>query len=113
MTLTYTWAVTGLKRMDAGALEGVIVQTFWTCTGTNEDGVSGTFRGATPFKLEDVDPATFKPFAELTEADVVGWIKGVVVGDYKAHVDEQIEKQITAQAIVSLNADELPWAANP
>jgi len=61
MALTYTWAVTSLKKTTDVALDidNVVVQTTWTCTGTDEDGDSGTFNGATPFSLSTVDPATF------------------------------------------------------
>jgi hypothetical protein len=94
MTLTYTWAITSLKKTTDGSVDNFVVQSTWTCTGTDEDGDSGTFNGATPFPLDSLDPATFIPYEDLTEADVLGWIEAVVVGSYKDHVDAQINKQI-------------------
>lgn len=113
MNLTYTWAIDRLQRASSGNLEGIVVQTYWTLTGTDEEGTSGVFHGATPFKLEDVDPLNFTPFDQLTEAQVVGWIEGIVVDDYKAHVDAQLIKQITAAKSppVDVPSDALPWAA--
>ena len=112
MALTYTWALKSLKKADIGDLTGVVVQTHWTCTGTDEDGHDGTFHGATPFKPEEVDPVNFTSYENLTEAQVLGWIQGVVVGTYKDHVDEQIQKQILAKKVpIEEVADgSFPWS---
>jgi len=111
MALTYTWAITSLKKTTDGDLSNVVVQSTWTCTGTDEDGDSGTFNGATPFPLSSVDPATFIPYEDLTEADVLGWIQAVVVGPYKEHVDAQINKQIALQKdpVVDVPEGDFPW----
>ena len=117
MALTYTWAVTSLKKTTDVALDidNVVVQTTWTCTGTDEDGDSGVFSGATPFPLDSLDPATFIPYEDLTEADVLGWIEAVVVGSYKDHVDAQINKQIALikDPVVDVPNGELPWDPTP
>lgn len=112
MELTYTWALKSLKKADIGELPGVIVQTHWTCTGTDADGNDGTFHGATPFKPEEVDPDNFTAYEDLTEAQVLGWIQAVVVGQYKDHVDQQIEKQIMAKkvAIEDVPEGQFPWS---
>jgi hypothetical protein len=113
MALTYTWAITSLKKTTDVALDidNVVVQSTWTCTGTDEDGDSGTFSGATPFPLSTVDPATFIPYEDLTEADVLGWIQAVVVGSYKDHVDAQINKQIALEKdpVVDVPNGDFPW----
>jgi hypothetical protein len=113
MALTYTWAITSLKKTTDIALDidNVVVQSTWTCTGTDEDGDSGTFSGATPFPLSTVDPATFIPYEDLTEADVLGWIQAVVVGSYKDHVDAQINKQIALEKdpVVDVPNGDFPW----
>jgi hypothetical protein len=89
-----------------------VVQTNWTCTGTDEDGDSGVFNGATPFPLSSVDPDNFIPYEELTEADIIGWIEAVVVGSYKEHIDAQIMKQIALikDPVVEVPSNELPWS---
>ncbi len=113
MALTYTWAVTSLKKTTDGSVDNFVVQSTWTCTGTDEDGDSGVFNGATPFPLDSLDPATFIPYEDLTEADVIGWIQAVVVGAYKEHVDAQINKQIALikDPVVDVPNGELPWDA--
>jgi len=103
--MEYTWEVTGLKTTNGGG----VVQTYWKKTGTDADGNTGTFSGATPFDVDE-SAEDYIPFEDLTEADVLGWIQAVVVGSYEEHVNGQIQKQIDQQTIV--DAD-LPWAPAP
>lgn len=111
MELTYTWALKGLKKATVGDLAGVVVQTYWTCTGTDADGVSGVFHGATPFDPAAADPASFTAFEDLTEEQVLSWIQGVVNGHYKDHVERVIAVQIAEKklAVEEVPADGLPW----
>jgi hypothetical protein len=105
-----------LRKQDdpSAELNDIIVQTYWECTGTNEDNNSGTFTGATPFDPDQVDPEAFTSYEDLTESQVLGWIQVAVDGNpnYKAHIDEQIQKQIDAivRPMVEVNANALPWA---
>ena len=109
MALTYEWKLTGLKKRDTADLNDLVIGTRWELKGTNENDIHGTFSGATPFTSVDADP--FVPFADLTEADVLGWIQGVVVDDYEVHVNGVIQKQI--DALVSPVAEpDLPWAGS-
>ena len=116
MALTYTWKIKSLRKQDdpSAELNDIIVQTYWECTGTNEDDNSGTFNGATPFEPDRVDPENFTSYEDLTEAQVLGWIQAEVNRNpnYKAHIDEQIQKQIDAivRPMVEVNTDALPWA---
>ena len=116
MTLTYDWKITSLRKQDkpSANLEGIIVQTHWECKGTDSANNSGTFSGATPFDPAQVDPEHFTAYADLTETQVLGWIQTVVNDNpgYKAHIDEQIQKQIDAivRPVTEINADSLPWA---
>jgi hypothetical protein len=116
MALTYTWKINGLKKQDNPSLElnDIIIQTYWECTGTDEDGNSGTFNGATPFDPDQVDADNFTTYENLTENQVLGWVQNVVDSNsvYKAHIDEQIQKQINAtiNSVVSVAPEALPWA---
>lgn len=111
MALTYTWKLKSLKKTNVDGLLGVIVGTQWELTGTDEDGFSGTFYGATPFKLDEVDPQNFTPYENLTQAQVLNWIENVVVGSYKEHIDSQIQKQIDNKKsmTVEVNDGTFPW----
>ena len=110
MALTYTWKVTGIKVKDEGPNTNAVVQTYWTKTGTDENGNEGTFSGATPFTSTTMpEGSTFTPFDQLTEEIVIGWIQGVVVDGYEEHVNGQIQKQID-QKIAPVTEATLPWA---
>lgn len=110
MAVTYTWEVTGLKTTTVANTSDVVVQTYWKKKGTDESGNVGEFSGATPFSANSM-PAntTFVPFADLTEADVLSWIKAVVVGNYEEHVNGQIQKQIDDKKNPVVE-NVLPWA---
>lgn len=109
MAITYTWKVTSVKTKTEGANQEAVVQTYWTKTGTDEDGHTGTFSGATPFTSVNVPNGDFIPFADLTEEIVLGWIQAVVVGGYEEHVNGQIQKQIDEKHNPIVEAS-LPWA---
>ena len=111
MALTYTWKITELKKTNTNDLNNVIIGTRWECTGTDEDGITGVFSGATPFNAVDVDPNNFIDWNNLTEETVLNWIKAVVVDDYKNHVKQQIQKQIDKKKnlIEEVSANSFPW----
>jgi hypothetical protein len=111
MAITYTWKITGLKTKDVSDDKpAAVVQTYWQKIGTDEDGNEGTFSGATPFTVDPTDESgPFIPFEDLTEEDVLDWIKTVVVGGYADHVNGQIAKQIE-EKISPVVDNRLPWA---
>lgn len=114
MALTLTYTVTSLKVKDEVNTDGVtltnaVCQTYWKAVGTDADGNTGEFSGATPFSAAPVSEGNFTAFADLVEADVIGWISAVVDGDagYKAHIEEQIQRQIDAEITTEAS---MPWA---
>jgi|TARA_B110000908_G_C10228551_1_gene439327 hypothetical protein len=118
MALTYTYKVRNLKVRDEVNSEGAtltnaVVQTYWDITGTNEDGVSASWSGATPFSAANVPAGSFTSFNDLTEEDVTAWIANAINTDpmYKAHIDEQLNAIIDATANVEteVSGEALPW----
>jgi len=115
MSLTYEWKIKTLRKQDNPSLElnDIIVQTHWECIGTDADGKSGTFSGATPFDPDQVDPEAFTAYENLTETQVLGWIHDVVDvnPNYKSHIDGQIQQQIEALArpITEIREQAFPW----
>ena len=115
MALTLEYKVTSLKVKDEVNSEGVtltnaVCQTYWKVIGTDADGATGEFSGATPFSAATVASAEFKDFAELEEEDVLSWIQGVVDGDagYKAHIEGRLQAQIDAGKV---REETMPWAS--
>lgn len=109
--LTYNWKLNSLKKTSAANLSNVVIGTTWTLTGTDADNYSGTFNGATPFKVAELDPSSFIDYNSLTEDIVLGWVQAVVVGSYKDHIDEQINKQIRDKKnpVEEATGNNLPW----
>jgi hypothetical protein len=113
MAITYTWKLTSLKKMAVGTFDDFVCQTYWKKIGTDSDGNVGEFSGATPFTpAADADPATFAKFEDLTETQVLNWIKSRVIDGYEAHVNEQIQKQIDAKKnpITEVQDGNFPWS---
>jgi hypothetical protein len=110
MAITYTWKITGLKTKDVSEEKpAAIVQTYWQKIGTDTNGNQGTFSGATPFTVDPSDDSgPFIAFEDLTEENVLDWIKSVVIGGYEQHVNEQIAKQIE-EKINPVVENRLPW----
>ena len=112
MSMTYTWEITSLKTQNqtnilGDTLENAVVQTYWKKTGTDADGNTGSFSGATPFTAANTPADSFVAFADLTEAKVLGWVKAVVVGGYEEHVNNQIQSQIDEQTV---QEPDMPWS---
>ena len=116
MALTYEWKLTGLKKQDTADLSDLVVGTRWELKGTNSDDVFGKFSGATPLDLPDADEDNFIAYSDLTEVQILGWVKGIVSGsgpgNYMDHINEQIQKQIDETRYTSLEVQEndLPWS---
>jgi len=110
MTMNYTWQITGLKRLNSPDIQNIVVQTYWKKIGTDSDGNIGEFSGATPFESSSVNVDEFIGYEDLTEEMVLEWIKGIVVGSYEEHVNQQIQKQIDKKInpLIETN-NEFPW----
>jgi hypothetical protein len=96
-----------MKVVDTTDLENVVIQTYWTKTGIDEDGNEGIFNGATPLPRSSVDPNNFIPYEELTQEIVIGWIQQAV--NDQTHINEQIQKQINNKKNPVVEKP-LPWA---
>jgi hypothetical protein len=84
----------------------VVVNALWTVTG-----VDGTYTaeigGNTQFTLEQ--GASFTPYDQLTQAQVIGWIPESQITSAQQCVQGQIDSLITPP--VSPSAQPLPWGA--
>jgi hypothetical protein len=111
MTTTYVWKVTAVTSATVADLPEVVINVRWTYTGTDAAGNEGVFNGGTPLSTADIDPTTFVPFDQLTEALVLSWVQPIVMGnaDYWQHINDRIDEQIAAKA-ENVNPDApLPW----
>ena len=118
MGYTYEWKLIGLKKQNSANINDAVVGTNWKLTATDEDGNVGTFTGATPFSINTINTASFTTYNELTEAQVIGWVKNHVSGsnpstNYWAHISDVIQKEIDSKKWVKVEVAEvdLPWSS--
>jgi hypothetical protein len=92
------------------------VGTNWKLIGTDEDGNEGTFNGATPFSINEINTASFTEYSSLTEEQVLGWVKNHVSGststNYMEHINGVILKEIASKkwTKIEVNETDLPWS---
>ena len=125
MAVTHTWSVSDqLQTRTQDGLSEVVFSVVWNLS--SEETVDGTTYSISSgnqisLNTDNLDPATFTSFADLTEAQVVGWAKstidanaaegeGVTCAEWEAGHDRNIAKQINPPTAV----ETAPWAtANP
>ena len=125
MAVTHTWSVSDqLQTRTQDGLSEVVFSVVWRLS--SEETVDGTTYSISSgnqisLNTDNLDPATFTSFADLTEAQVVGWAKstidanaaegeGVTCAEWEAGHDRNIAKQINPPTAV----ETAPWAtANP
>jgi hypothetical protein len=108
MTTTYNWTVVQMQaypEMDGET--DVVFVVHWVLNGT--DGTyNGSAYGSVGVTLDE--GATFTPYASLTEAQVIGWVKDALgeeaVTGYEANVAQQIADQINPPVVTP----QLPWS---
>ncbi len=108
MAITNTWAVVQMDCYpEYDGDTDVVFTVHWTLNGT--DGTySGSVYGSVGVTLDA--GATFTPYEDLTEAQVVGWVQDALgeeqVASYEANVAQQIENQINPPVVTP----PLPWS---
>jgi len=125
MAVTHTWSVNDqLQTRTQDGLSEVVFSVVWRLS--SEETVDGTTYSISSgnqisLNTDNLDPATFTAFADLTEAQVVGWAKatidanaaegeGVTCAEWEAGHDRNIAKQINPPTAV----ETAPWVtANP
>ena len=125
MAVTHTWSVSDqLQTRTQDGLSEVVFSVVWNLyseetVGTGDDAVTYKISSGNQISLntDNLDPATYTAFADLTEAQVVGWAKdqidanaaegeGVVCAEWEAGHDRNIAKQINPPTAV----ETAPWA---
>jgi hypothetical protein len=99
--MTITWTIAQLDRQTE---TGGVVTAHWRVDAVDGDLVASAYSSAgfTP----DPTAPSFKPYEELTEADVLSWVWGSVDKDaVEASLLQQIEDQKFPSVVSGL-----PWA---
>ena len=123
MAVTHTWSVNNqLQTRTQDGLSEVVFSVVWNLS--SEETVDGkTYRISSANQIslntDNLDPATYTAFADLTEDQVVGWTKdqidanaaegdGAVCAEWEAGHDRNIAKQINPPTAV----ETAPWVTS-
>ena len=123
MAVTHTWSVDpNLKTRTQDGHDDVVFSVVWRLS--SEETVDGTtyrIGSANQISLntDNLDPATFTAFADLTEEQVTGWAKaqidanaaegeGVTCAEWEAGHNRNIAKQQNPPTAV----ETAPWATS-
>jgi hypothetical protein len=107
MTTTYNWTVAQLDCYpEYEGHEDVVFTAHWRCDGTDGEHASGVY-GSVGLTLDPEAPYT--PYADLTEAQVIGWVKDALGEDQVASYEENVANQIAALVNPPVVNPPLPW----
>lgn len=114
MSITYNLLITKIETENYSNFSNVVVQTWWDYTGTDETGITGTCNGRTLLTTDNIDPATFVPYEELTPEVVSVWIQNSLDDQrslyYREFAEMQILDQINQKKKNLQEQPDLPWA---
>ena len=111
MAITNTWSVTDMTHTDA---DGGVFLVYWSMVSSD-----GTYSASEGGKLRceyDASSPTYIPYADLTEATVLGWVYNSLIEgeetaeEAKARIEAdrtaKVQKQIDAAATTATGT---PW----
>jgi hypothetical protein len=109
--LDYTWTIFSLETKTYKGMPDVVCKVIWQVEGRlteNDVEYSGVFRTSTELYLPYVGYELFVAFPEITENNIIDWIKRKVsVITYQEHILKEIEKVKENRRIIT--SDQLPW----
>lgn len=105
MAITYSYQITQISVAPSlDGLSDVVTHVRFTYTGVDEKGNQGFFDGAIPMPAPDSE--NFTPLSNLTEVEVIKWVKLMHPTD---HMQEVIQRQIAEKVAPIDHAVPLPW----
>lgn len=110
MSATFSIIVNAVRTTTLGDLVDVVKQVDWTLRGEEAE---QTFDLPQSTVLPDADPENFVSFADLTSAQVAGWIESYEDGRIpaiKQHIQFVLDREVAKAA---LESKPLPWAPAP
>jgi len=102
---TFTTTITAMYTLQQPD-PNYVVNALWQVTGVDGE-YTASIGGNTTFDSNQAE--TFIPYADLTEAIVIGWIPENAMASAQACVQGQIDSMITPP--VSPQNTPLPWSA--
>ena len=96
-----------ISQMDRATADGFVQTVHWTASQTDGDFTASTYSTASFTKEDGIN---YVPYADLTEAAVVEWVKSSLGAEGVAAVDAALAAQIEAQKN-PVTATGTPWSA--
>ena len=87
-----TWKINSMDReIKQGSNDNIVTTIHWTASDADADGNSGSSYGSVGVTLV----GTPKAYADITEADAIGWAKDALGSDQVTAIETSIASQIT------------------
>ena len=96
-----------ISSLDRTLPDGVVMTAHWRVSKT-DGGASASVYGTISFPAKDPADPDFIPYADLTEAQVIGWVKDEMGADTVAAHEAAVQAQINAQ-LNPTSASGTPW----
>ena len=107
MAITYNWVIEQMEAYpEKDGFTEVVFTCHWRCN-ANEGNYNATSYGSVGVQL---DPAeTFIPYANLTQDEVVVWVKNALGAEQVADIERGLEGQIENLITPPVIRPPLPW----
>lgn len=102
MTISITWTINNLERQTS---DGLVTVVHFGATAVDGD-YSASIVNTQSFTKED--GVNLIPYADLTEATVIEWVKNAIGSEGLAAIDAALDAQIAEQQAPS-KATGTPW----
>lgn len=109
MPITNTWTVVQMDCYpEYDNHVDVVFAVHWTLSGTDGTYTGGVY-GSVGVTIDE--GATYTPYADLTEAQVIGWVQDALGEEQVAAYEASVAQQIADQADPPVVTPPLPWSA--
>ena len=108
MANTYTWVISQLEcyPQHEGHTD-VVFTVHWRRQATDGEHTADIYGS----QAVTLDPdAPFTPFAQITKAQVEGWLEDAMGAERVAELDATLDKQIKSEKKPPITRPALPWA---
>ena len=84
-----------IAQLERHLPDGVVMTAHWTATKTDGDYGAGDY-GSISLPTKDQSDPTFVPYDQLTEAQVIEWVKKAMGAEQLAELEANLDSQIKA-----------------
>ena len=116
MAINCTWSVSDMTHMDS---DGGVILVYWSCVAASDGSPSYSATEGGKLRCEyDASSPDFIAYADLTEADVLGWVYNSLIegeetaDEAKARIEADRTAKVQGQIDrASSQSSGTPWAA--